>query len=58
MKIKRCYACGGCIAVCPQMAITLNNEKAEIDLEKCIKCKICEKVCPLGLIVIDKIKEK
>jgi len=57
VKIKGCYACGGCVAVCPKGAIKLNDEKAEIDLEKCISCKICEKVCPLGLINIDKLME-
>lgn len=57
MKIKGCYGCGGCVAVCPQLAIILNDEKAEIDMEKCTSCKICERVCPLGLIDIDILKK-
>ena len=56
VKIKGCYGCGGCVAVCPQGAISLNDEKATVVLEKCIGCKICESVCPLGLINIDKLK--
>ncbi|MEM2918000.1 MAG: 4Fe-4S dicluster domain-containing protein [Candidatus Altiarchaeota archaeon] len=57
MKIKGCYSCGGCVAVCPKMAITLES-CAEIDPKRCISCKICEKACPLGLIDIDKLIEK
>ncbi|MEA3255683.1 MAG: 4Fe-4S dicluster domain-containing protein [Candidatus Altiarchaeota archaeon] len=53
MKIKGCYGCGGCVAVCPQDAITLNN-LAEIITEKCIGCRRCERVCPDGLINITK----
>jgi Fe-S-cluster-containing hydrogenase component 2 len=54
LTIKRCYGCGGCIAVCPRGAVTFHDEKATIDLEKCIQCKLCEVVCPLGLIHIKK----
>ncbi len=58
VTIARCYGCGGCLAVCSKDAITLNDEKAVIDLEKCIQCKLCEKVCPLGLIKIDELKDE
>ncbi|HDH41901.1 MAG TPA: 4Fe-4S dicluster domain-containing protein [Candidatus Altiarchaeales archaeon] len=53
MKIKNCYGCGGCVAVCPSGAITLRDE-VEIISEKCIKCRRCEFVCPAGLITIEK----
>ncbi len=52
MKIKNCYGCGGCVAVCPTGAITLESE-VEIITEKCIKCGKCELVCPAGLITIE-----
>ncbi len=52
MQIEECFACGGCVAVCPANAIIL-KEKAEIDESKCLKCKTCEKVCPVGLIKIE-----
>ena len=52
-KIEDCYGCDGCVAVCPVGAITLQEDKAVIDLEKCKQCKSCELVCPLGLIVIE-----
>lgn len=58
VKILRCYGCGGCVAICPVDAITINDEKARIDFEKCIKCLLCEKVCPLGLIDIEKLSKK
>ncbi|MCK4491870.1 MAG: 4Fe-4S binding protein [Candidatus Altiarchaeales archaeon] len=51
MKIKNCYGCGGCVAVCPSGAIIFSNE-AEIIVEKCIKCRRCELICPVGLIEV------
>ncbi len=57
MKIKGCYACGGCVAVCPKTAISIIEENAVIDPKKCVRCKICEKACPLGVIKIDELKK-
>jgi len=51
MEIKDCYGCGGCVAVCPEGALTLDGVVNRM-VEKCIKCGICEHVCPAGLIKI------
>ena len=48
---KKCLACGGCISVCPQDAISWVGNKAEVNFEKCIDCTICIKICPIGAIV-------
>ncbi len=48
---KKCLACGGCISVCPQDAITWIGNKAEVNPEKCISCSICIKTCPIGAII-------
>ena len=45
-----CLACGGCISVCSQDAITMIAEKALVEKEKCISCEICIKTCPVGAI--------
>lgn len=45
-----CLACGGCISVCPQDAITMQSSKAMVYREDCISCAICLKVCPVGAI--------
>ena len=45
-----CLACGGCISVCPQDAITMVARKASVNKEKCIGCEICIKTCPVAAI--------
>lgn len=48
-------ACRGCIAkrcinVCPRDAITVVNQRAVIDNDKCVECGKCMSVCPYGAI--------
>lgn len=50
---KKCLACGGCISVCPQDAITWNGNKADVDKKKCLACEICVKICPVGAISME-----
>ena len=45
-----CLACGGCISVCPQDAITMVAGKASVNKENCIGCEICIKTCPVAAI--------
>ena len=47
---KKCLACGGCISVCPQDAISWIGNKAFVDDEKCVSCAICIRTCPVGAI--------
>ena len=47
---KICLACGGCISICPQDALSMLSSKAYLYNEKCISCGICIKTCPLGAI--------
>lgn len=44
---EKCTGCGGCIDLCPTIAISMVNDVATIDEEKCSDCKICVKVCPM-----------
>ncbi len=45
---EKCLACGGCISVCLQDAISMIASKALVNKEKCISCEICLKICPVG----------
>ncbi|MCI2083050.1 MAG: RnfABCDGE type electron transport complex subunit B [Bacteroidales bacterium] len=45
-----CIGCGRCVKVCPFEAITLENNLAYIDPEKCRLCRKCVEVCPTGAI--------
>ena len=47
---KNCLACGGCISVCPQDALSMCGGKAFVDRDKCISCAICIQTCPVGAI--------
>lgn len=46
---SECVACGACVDVCPQGAITVDNI-AVVDAGKCIDCGACIDECPAGAI--------
>lgn len=55
-RFKVGEACRGCIAhrcvnVCPKGAISIHNQKAVIDDEKCVECGRCQSVCPYNAII-------
>ena len=45
-----CIACKICEKNCPSEAISVNNNLAEIDYEKCTSCGICISKCPKKVI--------
>jgi len=45
-----CIGCGKCVEICPFDAITLQNNLAYIDFDKCKLCRKCVEVCPTEAI--------
>lgn len=45
-----CIGCKICEKNCPQQAITVDNNCANIDNEKCIDCGVCAEKCPKKII--------
>ena len=45
---EKCILCGICVSVCPQKALSIDEEKAmvSIDRDKCDGCMLCVKKCP------------
>lgn len=47
IETSKCTGCGGCIDLCPAIAISMINDVVTINEELCTECKICIKVCPM-----------
>jgi len=46
-----CIGCSKCFKVCPFEAITMENNKAFIDSDKCKLCRKCVPECPTDAIL-------
>lgn len=47
-----CLGYGDCVAACTFDAITVVDNKAQIDIEKCSGCGKCVKICPKSVIAL------
>ena len=44
---NKCTGCGGCIDLCPVIAISMINDLVVVNNSLCTECGICVKVCPV-----------
>ena len=47
-----CIGCGKCVRECSAGAITLTDNLAHIDFDKCTRCGHCAEVCPRKIITL------
>lgn len=47
---ERCAYCGGCVGVCPTLALELVELTLIIDEDLCTECGACVQVCPVGAL--------
>ncbi len=51
---NKCLRCGGCVGVCPKLALDLTEHGILCDPKKCIDCEICVKFCPVEALSLKK----
>jgi coenzyme F420-reducing hydrogenase delta subunit/ferredoxin len=51
IRDELCSRCTVCLSVCPFEAISQQEDRIVIDLDKCTVCGICASVCPSGAIL-------
>lgn len=47
-----CVGCGLCVKTCQFGAITVENNVAHIDYDKCTRCGLCAEKCPKKIIIV------
>jgi uncharacterized protein (DUF362 family) len=45
-----CTSCGICVKHCPPEAMTIENQRLQIDYKNCIRCFCCQELCPQGAL--------
>lgn len=45
IDIDKCTGCGDCVDRCPVEAISMNDNKAQIDANECVDCQTCWRIC-------------
>ena len=53
---EKCSGCKICVEECPVGTISMEDEKAKINMEECIHCGICHSVCPQSAVRHDSEK--
>ncbi|MFX1476353.1 MAG: ATP-binding protein, partial [Promethearchaeota archaeon] len=55
---EACTGCGACVEKCQMQAISLQEEKSQIDLTHCIGCGVCTAICSASAISLVQKEEQ
>lgn len=56
---NKCISCGGCVAVCPTLALDMRGGvEIIVDNDKCIDCNLCVRFCPVAALELDEEGKK
>ncbi len=50
---ESCNGCEACLSICPMDALSMADEKAELNDARCIGCGLCVSECPLEAIALE-----
>jgi Fe-S-cluster-containing hydrogenase component 2 len=50
---EKCTGCETCVDECPASAITIVEEKADVNADLCVDCGSCVDVCPAEAISME-----
>lgn len=51
---NKCLRCGGCVGVCPKLALDLTEHGIVCDAKRCINCAACVQFCPVEAMRLKK----
>lgn len=46
-----CDGCGACLDICPEGAISMQDDRAFIAVDLCAGCAVCQSICPQDAIM-------
>lgn len=48
--LDECTGCQMCMDICPQDAVSMQDDEPQLDAQKCDGCGLCVEECPAGAI--------
>ena len=53
VDVEKCTGCESCVDECPSEAISMVDDKAQINEDDCVDCGVCVDACPAEAISME-----